>query len=81
MNFIWNNNSKQSKINETVVKIILYCENCNLVIVYIMTLEAYSEHYQIYKMECSGSPISNFGDNNLSQFWTGSNNSKNRSEH
>ena len=44
-----NVDSKQSEINEAAVKIILYCENCNIVIAviaYIMMSEAYSEPYK-----------------------------------
>ena len=46
MNLMGNVDSKQSEINEAAVKIIFYCENCNIVIAviaYIMMSEAYSE--------------------------------------
>ena len=35
--------SKQSEINEPVVKIIFYCENYNIIIPYILMPEAYLE--------------------------------------
>ena len=49
MNLMGNVDSKQSEINEAAVKIIFYCENCNIVIAviaYIMMSEAYSEPYK-----------------------------------
>ena len=51
MNLILNVDSKQSKINETAVKII-FTENYNVVTAYIMRPVAYSEPYQRFKMEC-----------------------------
>ena len=40
---MWTVDSKESKINEAAVKIIFHCENCNIVIAFIMMSEAYSE--------------------------------------
>ena len=51
LNLILNVDSKQSKINETAAKII-FTENYNVVIAYIMMPVAYSEPYQRFKMEC-----------------------------
>ena len=57
MNLIWKVDSKKSEIKWSNNKDNIYCQNCKIVIAYIMLSEVYLEPYQISMIECFASTV------------------------